>query len=230
VRGDLGAEAVRGVSFNVRRGELVAIVGVAGNGQEELMEAIGGLRKPVRGRIKVALPVNSRQRNFAHIPAERLGVGVAPGLSVEDNTLLGHHRRRPFGWWLRRSDVRTHAAKVLARFGVRDSGRGPIRNLSGGNLQRVVLGRELQAGHDLMIASYPTRGLDVGSAAMIRAAVVDTVKRGGAVLIASEELEESLAIATTMLVMYRGEIVAQLTPGGVSMDRLGRLMTTGKPT
>jgi ABC-type uncharacterized transport system ATPase subunit len=222
VESNLGGEVVHSVSFDVRRGELVAILGVAGNGQEELMEAIGGLRKPTAGRIELS------GRGFGHIPAERLGVGLAPGLPVEDNTLLGLHRSPPFGPWLRRRDVRAHAGEVLEHLAVVHPGRGPIRNLSGGNLQRVLLGRELVKDHDLVIASYPTRGLDIGSAAQIRTALVDTVNRGGAVLLASEELDESLSLATTMLVMYRGRIVAQCTPDELSVERIGRLMTTGR--
>jgi simple sugar transport system ATP-binding protein len=230
VESNVGAEVVHSVSFDVRRGELVAILGVAGNGQEELMEAIGGLRKPAAGRIE--LPSSSRDSGpgFGHIPAERLGVGLAPGLPVEDNALLGRHRSPPFGRWLRRRDVRAHAWEVLERLAVKHPGRGPIRNLSGGNLQRVLLGRELVKGIDFIIASYPTRGLDVGSAAQIRAALVDTVNRGGAVLLASEELDESLSLATRMLVMYRGRIVAQCTPDELSVERIGRLMTTGRQT
>jgi ABC-type uncharacterized transport system ATPase subunit len=228
VRNDLDQEVVHGVSFALRTGELVAVVGVAGNGQAELMEAIGGLRKPDRGRIQVPMSPNGAGRLFAHIPAERLGVGLAPGLTVKDNALLGHHRRSPFSWWLSRREVDRHANAVLDNFSVRTSAGHPVSYLSGGNLQRVVLGRELAADHTLMIASYPTRGLDVGSAAQIRAALVDNVEKGGAVLFASEELDESFDIATRMLVMFRGRIVADEDPERADVERIGRLMTTGQ--
>jgi general nucleoside transport system ATP-binding protein len=228
VRNDLDQQVVHGVSFEVRAGELVAIVGVAGNGQAELMEAIGRLRKPERGRIEVPLSPNGAGRPFAHIPAERLGVGLAPGLSVRDNALLGHHRGSPFSWWLNRRHVDRHATAVLDHFSVRTQGNHPVSHLSGGNLQRVVLGRELVGDQRLMLASYPTRGLDVGSAAQIREALVHNVERGGAVLFASEELDESFEIATRMLVMYHGNIVADVDPQSVSVEHIGRLMTTGQ--
>jgi general nucleoside transport system ATP-binding protein len=228
VRNDLDLEVVHGVSFEVCAGELVAIVGVAGNGQTELMEAIGSLRKPEAGRIEVPLSPNGARRMFAHIPAERLGVGLAPGLAVRDNALLGHHRRSPFSWWLSRREVERHAGAVLEQFSVRASGDHPVSYLSGGNLQRVVLGRELLRDHRLMLASYPTRGLDVASAAQIRAALVQNVANGGAVLFASEELSESFDIATRMLVMYRGGIVADVDPESVTVEEIGRLITTGR--
>ena len=228
VSNDLDQQVVHGVSFEVRAGELVAIVGVAGNGQAELMEAIGGLRKPERGRIEVPLSPNGARRRFAHIPAERLGVGLAPGLSVRDNALLGHHRASPFSWWLNRRHVDRHATAVLDHFSVRTKRNHPVSQLSGGNLQRVVLGRELVGDHRLLLASYPTRGLDVGSAAQIREALVRNVERGGAVLFASEELDESFEIATRMLVMYHGNIVADVDPQSISVQHIGRLMTTGQ--
>jgi general nucleoside transport system ATP-binding protein len=227
VRNDLEQTVVNDVSFKVSRGELVAIVGVAGNGQAELMEAIGGLRRAEAGEIDAPMADNGAGRVFAHIPADRLGVALAPGLPVKDNALLGHQRRRPFGWWLPRRQIERHSESVLGQFSVEARANHPVSNLSGGNLQRVVLGREMLADHGLMIASYPTRGLDVGSAAQIRAAIVKNVEGGGAVLFATEELEESFDIATRILVMYRGRIVADVDPEEATMEQIGRLMTTG---
>lgn len=228
VNDDLGHPAVRSVSFEVMAGELVAVVGVAGNGQEELMEAIGGLRQPVEG--SVVCSDAGRSRPFAHIPAERLGVGLSPSLDARDNGMLGYQRRAPFGRWIRDRDVSRHLTKVIERFGVSLRPEAPIRNLSGGNLQRVVLGRELMDDHPLLIASYPTRGLDVAAAAQIRAALVERVDQGAGVLLASEELDESLAIATRLLIMYRGEVVAERDPRSVEVAEIARFMTTGSGT
>jgi simple sugar transport system ATP-binding protein len=224
VEGDLGIAAVRGARFEVRAGELVAIVGVAGNGQSELMQAIGGVRA-YRGAIA---PAARRERRFAYVPARHLGVGLAPGMSVQDNALLGQQRRPPFGWWLRRQRVRQRGREVADRFGVTAELTSPVRWLSGGNLQRMVLGRELHGEPALIVADYPTRGLDVASAGQIRRALVARAAAGAAVLISSEELEESLAIANRILVMHRGELVAEHDPRTVDLATLGRQMTAGR--
>lgn len=228
VEDDLGNVAVRGTSFDVCTGELVAIVGVAGNGQEELMEAVGGLRPIQSGRVAFEDRPRSRQRRFAHIPADRLGVGLAPGLDARDNALLGFQRVSPFGRWIRRHLTAVHLRLVTERFDVRLVEGAPIRNLSGGNLQRVLLGRELLVDHPLLLASYPTRGLDVAAAADIRSALVERVGAGAGVLLASEELEESVGIATRILVMYRGQIVADRDPRSMEFAEIAQLMTTGK--
>jgi ABC-type uncharacterized transport system ATPase subunit len=224
IESDLGLAAVRGANFAVRAGELVAIVGVAGNGQTELMQAIGGVR-PYRGAIG---PAARGDRRFAYVPAQHLGVGLAPGMSIRDNALLGQQRRPPFGWWLRRRRVQRRGREVAARFGVTADLASPVRWLSGGNLQRLVLGRELHGEPTLIVADYPTRGLDVASASQIRRALVARASAGAAVLISSEELEESLAIANRILVMHRGEIVAEHDPRAVDQGTLGRQMTDGR--
>jgi general nucleoside transport system ATP-binding protein len=224
IESDLGLAAVRGASFAVRAGELVAIVGVAGNGQTELLQAIGGVR-PYRGEIA---PAGRGPRRFAYVPAQHLGVGLAPGMSIGDNAVLGQQRRPPFGWWLRRRSVRRRGREVAGSFGVTADLASPVRWLSGGNLQRLVLGRELHGEPALIVADYPTRGLDVASAGQIRRALVARASAGAAVLISSEELEESLAIANRILVMHRGEIVAEHDPRTVDGGTLGRQMTTGR--
>jgi simple sugar transport system ATP-binding protein len=222
---DLGQPAAEAVSLQLRAGELVALVGVAGNGQAELLDAIGGLRPVAAGRIEA--PRQDGRRAFAFIPAQHLGTGLAPSLSVADNALLGHQRRPPFRRWISRAAMAAQARAVVARFGVATALDAPVRRLSGGNLQRVVLGRELLSAPALIVASFPTRGLDVGSAAAIRRALVEQAEQGAAVLLASEELDESLAIASRLLVMHRGRIVAERDPRAVDLAELGRLLTGG---
>jgi len=218
---DLGA--VRDVSFELHAGELVALIGVTGNGQSELIDAIGGMRPITAGQIIV--PRVSRWRGFAFIPAEHLGTGLSPNLSIADNSILGRQRDAPFNRiWLNVATVKARARDVTARFGVEADLAAPVRRLSGGNLQRVLLGRELMGDPDLVVADYPTRGLDIAAAAQIRSALVARANAGAAVLISSEELDESFAIATRLLVMHRGQIVADLQPADVDTD----LMTTGR--
>lgn len=221
-----GARVVRSASFEVRGGELVAIVGVTGNGQSELIEAIGGIRPYAAGRLDA--PRIGGRRGFAYIPAQHLGTGLAPGLTLRDNAILGHQRRRPFGSWLGRRAVEERSREVAGRFGVEVAEKAPIRRLSGGNLQRVVLGRELNGDPALVVADYPTRGLDVAAAAQIRTALIERAQAGAAVLMSSEELEESLEMATRVLVMHGGEIVADLPAAAADFDMIGRLMTGGK--
>ena len=222
---DLGA--VRDASFELRAGELVALVGVTGNGQSELIDAIGGMRPIAAGQIVV--PRASRWRGFAFIPAEHLGTGLSPNLSIADNSILGRQREPPFNRiWLDTATVNRRARNITARFGVKADVAVPVRRLSGGNIQRVLLGRELIGDPDLIVADYPTRGLDVAAAAQIRSALVARANAGAAVLMSSEELDESFAIATRLLVMHRGQIVADLRPTHTDMETVGRLMTTGR--
>lgn len=228
VKGSDGAHVVREASFDVHGGELVIVLGVTGNGQSEMMDAIGGLMKPHAGEVDV--PRSRGRRAFGFIPARHLGIGLAPGLSLEDNALLGPHRSGKFGGWMRRRHVRNHAESVLGRFQVKAHPHSATRRLSGGNLQRVVLGRELSGSPSLIVASYPTRGLDIASAMQIREALVACASAGAAVLMTSEELDESLEIATRILVMSSGRIVGDLTPEQFDLDVIGRMMTAVQET
>ncbi|CAH1651094.1 Autoinducer 2 import ATP-binding protein LsrA [Hyphomicrobiales bacterium] len=226
IAGRDGATVVSDVSFDVHGGELVAVLGVTGNGQSELFDAIGGLLRHSSGQIDA--PRRAGRRAFAFIPSRHLGIALAPGLSLEDNALLGSQHNPPFGPWLAPARVRLHARAVLGSFGVKADPGSATRRLSGGNLQRVVLGRELASQPSLIVASYPTRGLDIASAAQIRAALAERAVAGNAVLMASEELDESLEIATRVLVMSSGRIVADLAPQQFDRVAIGRLMTAAR--
>jgi ABC-type uncharacterized transport system ATPase subunit len=225
VEGNQGGIAVKGASFEVRSGEMVALVGVSGNGQTELMEAVGGMR-PYSGNV--ARVADGPGRGFAYIPARHLGVGLAAGLPIEQNAILGHHRSDPFTWWLHPRQIRRHTERVAGSFHVEMGSGGPVSRLSGGNLQRLVLGRELFGDPSLIVADYPARGLDVASAAQVRSALVECASSGAAVLLSSEEWEDSLEIANRILVMHDGRIVAELDPSATDPNELGLLMTTGE--
>lgn len=225
-RSERNLPAVRNVSFEVRAGELVGVLGVTGNGQNELMEAIAGLRPIEAGSIRT--PRDPYGRGFGYIPAKHLGVGIAPGLTIADNALLGQQKRPAYRRWLDRREVDGHAEKIMLSFGVSGRPESIASRLSGGNLQRLVLGRELESDPPLILADYPTRGLDVAAAAEIRARLVDRAQAGAAVLMSSEELDETLAIADRVMVMHRGEIVSVRDPRTLPMDELGRLMTLGR--
>jgi simple sugar transport system ATP-binding protein len=238
VPGDRGAPAVRGLSLAVRAGEVVGIAGVAGNGQRELAEAISGMRAPASGEIAVGerrLPAGDPRAaiaaGVAHVPEDRLGTGVAPSLSIASNVVLKTYRRRPFthGPFLRGKTIRERARELILRYDVRGAEPGlPARQLSGGNLQKVVLGREFQGEPKLLIAASPTRGLDVGAIETVHRYLREAAARGVGIVLISEDLDEILALADRVAVMYEGRVVGELDAETASIDEIGLLMAGGQ--
>jgi len=234
VKSDRGYFAVKDVNFEVRAGEIVGLAGVAGNGQSELIEALTGLRRPSRGWIRLGeRDLTGRdariyfEAGVAHVPEDRTHRGVVPSLSVAENLILKHYRYPPFarGPLLDRRAVRAFAADTVARYRVvTPSVDAPVRLLSGGNIQKLILARELYARPRLLVAAHPTYGLDVGAAAQVHRLLLAERDRGAAVFLVSEDLEEILALSDRILVIFDGKIVAELPPGEASKERLGLLM------
>jgi simple sugar transport system ATP-binding protein len=231
--GDRGETALRGVSLLVRAGEILAVAGVAGNGQRELAEAITGLRASTRGRISVRgnrLPGGDPRRairaGIAHVPEDRLGTGVAPSLTVASNTALKSYRAH--GPVLRRRRIRRDADELIRRFDVRGATHAtPARQLSGGNLQKVVLGREFSGRPSVLVAASPTRGLDVAAIASVHGYLRDAAADGMAILLISEDLDEILALAHRVVVLYEGELAGEVDPHGATVNEIGLLMAGG---
>ncbi len=190
------------------------------------MDASAGLRAHKPGSI--GAPLSAGRRNFGYVPSQHLGTAIAPGLSITDNALIGHQRHPPFGVLINPAAKAGWADRIRNRFSTAGEAEDLAATLSGGNLQRLTLGRELAHGGPLIVASYPARGLDIASAAAIRSALVDAADVGKGVLIASEEIEETLEIATRVLVMHRGRIVADMPPEELDSRKLGALMTLGR--
>lgn len=234
VEGDRRAEVVSDVSFEVRAGEIVGIAGVAGNGQRELAEALAGTRPPSVGTVSVdgrdLTSVGARARidaGLSLVPEDRLGTGLAPGLSLADNLALKAYRRPPFslGPLLRRRHFQEHADRLAERFDVRGvRGQLPVRLLSGGNLQKALLAREISARPRVLVAAAPTRGLDVGATAAVRDHLLAQRSDGTAVLLISEDLDELLALADRILVMSEGRIVGAMPADEADTETLGLLM------
>jgi general nucleoside transport system ATP-binding protein len=236
--GDRGLAALRGVTFSVRGGEIVGIAGVAGNGQRELGESIAGLRVPTRGQIRIA----GRDRTGAsvaailasglgHVPEDRAGTGVAPDLSVADNLLLRDYRDRRFGRWpfLDLRTVRQHADRLIVEFGIRCGGpAAPTKTLSGGNLQKLILARELSIHPRLILAFHPTRGLDIGATEAVHQMLLEQRHVGAATLLISEDLDEILLLSDRIAVIHAGLIVGTVDAGRVPVESLG-LMMAGVP-
>ncbi|MBI5293411.1 MAG: ABC transporter ATP-binding protein [Chloroflexi bacterium] len=233
---DKGLPALRGVSLTVRSGEIVGIAAIAGNGQSELAEVITGLRQATAGRVLVggddvtnhsaALAI---QKGVAHVPEDRTHVGSAPNLSITDNVIMKSYRHAPLarGWSLNRLAARHRAEELKEEYTIlAPSVDTSARLLSGGNLQRVILARELSAKPKLLIAMQPTRGLDVGAIEGVQRLLLTQAEAGAAILLSSEELEEIFALSDRILVMYEGEIVGELTEHDA--ETIGLMMTGAK--
>ena len=228
------AVALRGVDFEVRAGEIVGIAGVSGNGQQALMAALSGedVRAPA-GSIRLfgqdiaRQPPGRRRRAGLHfVPEERLGRGAVPTLSLAHNTLLTRRRGIGRGGWLRLAEVRAMAAHLIDRFQVKAGGPGAAaKSLSGGNLQKFIVGREIDASPKLLIVSQPTWGVDVGAAALIRAELLALRDAGAAVLVVSEELEELFQISDRLLVIAQGRVSPPIATRDASIERIGLWMS-----
>jgi general nucleoside transport system ATP-binding protein len=237
VEGDRGTSALKGVSLRARGGEIVAIAGVAGNGQRELAETIAGIRMPAQGRLRVGGrplragdPRAAIAAGVAYVPEDRLGTGLAPSLSIASNLVLKSYRRPPAsrGPLLRLRAIRDRAVELIRRY--RIAAPGPdaqARQLSGGNLQKVVLAREFAGRPRLLVAAAPTRGLDVGAIESVHAYLLDAAADGVAVLLISEDLDEILALADRVAVMFEGAILGEFDAARADVEEIGLLMAGG---
>ncbi|MDX1689596.1 MAG: ABC transporter ATP-binding protein [Acidimicrobiia bacterium] len=231
--------AVSGVSFDVRSGEIVGIAGVQGNGQTELVEALTGLRGVVSGTIRIggrdltgATPREVHDADVAHVPEDRQRMGLVLPFTVAENMILDSYYAPPFsrGIAMDADAMRDTARELVEQYDVRTpSIEVPLSNLSGGNQQKVIVAREFSRDVKLVIASQPTRGLDVGSIEYIHSRIVEERDQGAAVLIVSTELDEVMALADRLLVMYRGAIVAELDPREVTNADVGLYMAGAQP-
>jgi general nucleoside transport system ATP-binding protein len=236
VRDDRDLEKVRDVSFEVRGGEIVAVAGVDGNGQSELIDAITGLRRPQSGRILVEgaeVTTASARSHFevgvGHVPEDRQRRGLVLEFNLAENIGLHDYRKRPYSrlGWLNPKRLIERARRLIAEFDVRGgSPRTPGGALSGGNQQKVILAREIDRDPRVLVAAQPTRGLDVGAIEFVHRRLVEERDEGRAVLLVSLELEEVLSLADRILVIYEGEIVGEFPPTA-SEEELGVAMTGG---
>jgi simple sugar transport system ATP-binding protein len=226
--------AVDHVSFQLRAGEIVGVAGVEGNGQDELVEALAGLRSAREGRIELDGKDITRSTThwrlmsgIAHIPADRHRMGVVMELPISDNLVLNSFDRKPFARGILRAfdAVSRYAEKLIKAFDIRlGNARQPLAALSGGNQQKVVAAREMGREPKVLIASQPTRGVDVGSIEFIHRRLLEQRDAGLAVLLVSSELDEVLSLADRVVVMYRGRTVADLSGDQIDRERIGLLM------
>jgi simple sugar transport system ATP-binding protein len=227
--------ACDGIDLEVHEREIVGIAGVDGNGQSELAQVLTGLRPIEAGEIELAGHVLSKDdpwefitRGVAHVPEDRQKDGLIMEFSLADNLVLQMHRRPPFSRYgfLDNRTIRKHGVELMEHFDVRAP--GPLvsaHTLSGGNQQRLVLARELSRKPVLLVASHPTRGLDVGSTEYIQRELLDARQAGSAILLFSQDLDELLALSDRIAVMYRGQVVGILPAHEASVEQIGLMMT-----
>lgn len=239
VPGDRGSPAVQGVTFQVRQYEIFGIAGVSGNGQRELAEAVTGLRLPTRGQVILdgrdvtgASVKHLSAQGMAHIPEERMRFGIVPNFLLYENAVLKDYHAQDFsdGVFLNKPAIKGFAEMIVENFRVTTPGiHTPLKNLSGGNIQKLILGREISGDPTLLVASHPTYGLDVGATEYIRSHLIKRRNSGGAVLLLSEDLEEIVTLADRIAVIYQGRFMGILDRAHATMTDLGLMMAGVQP-
>ncbi len=235
---DRGLLALKGVSFELRKNEILGIAGVQGNGQAELAEVLTGLRPVKKGSISLdGLELTGKTaRDFidagiAHIPADRHLRGLVMDFTLRENAILGRQRAHEFApscFWQDQRAITRYTERIVREFGVKTpSVHVLVRNLSGGNQQRLIVGREFSKGPRVIIAAQPTRGLDIGGMEYVREQLLAMRDHGAAVLLISMDLDEVMMLSDRIAVIYEGRIVAIKDPETTDRRELGELMLSG---
>jgi simple sugar transport system ATP-binding protein len=232
---EAGVEALKRVSFNVYGGEILGVAGVEGNGQTELVEVITGLRAPLKGTIELdgkqiagQAPRHVRQAGVAHIPEDRLTNGAALTASIDENLIVDRYEREPFtrGGILRPSEIERNGERLIEQYAIRTpDGALPVGSLSGGNMQKVVVARELSSNPRLLIAAQPTRGVDIGATEFMHEQLVKARNAGVAILLISADLSEVMSLSDRLAVMHSGHIAAIFPDArGLTEEEVGLYM------
>ena len=234
-----GLPAVRGVSLTVRRGEILGIAGIEGNGQSELIEAITGMR-PLRGgtvtimgkSIAGKTPGEIRALGLAHVPEDRLATGVCAPADITDNLIVGKEKDPRFSWkriHMKRKAIRAYAQEIFQRFDIRGAGVDTaVGSLSGGNMQKVVVAREFSFDTPVLIISQPTRGVDIGAMDFIHQQIMQKRNAGCAILLVSADLDELLRLSDRLLTIYEGRITGEFQAGNADKREISYYMTGGR--
>jgi len=238
---DRGLEAVNDLSFEVRKGEILGIAGVSGNGQRELVQTIVGLRKPISGSIRLngveiaaKPPRGIIELGVAYVPENRMEDGCIADFGIDENLILNDFDKPPIcnmlashiPTFLNEREVRIRAQRAIDEFGIKTTGpTAKAGSLSGGNLQRLLLARELTGKPELIVISQPTRGLDVAATEYVRGLIVQQRNRGAGIILVDEDLAELVTVSDRLAVMYKGEIVGLLEPKQFRPEEIGLMMT-----
>lgn len=231
---DKGYPALNGISLSIRSGEILGIAGVAGNGQRELAEVVTGLRTVVSGKIYIqgkdmtnCSPREIIDAGVSHVPEDRLGTGLVPNLGAVENLILKEYRKEPVkrGVFLNGAVMRQKAKGLVKEFNVKTASlNSPVKLLSGGNLQRLLLAREISAQPKLIVAVYPVRGLDVGAMEAVHTLLLAQRAAGAAILLISEDLEEIFRLADKIAVIYEGRIMGTIPVSRATIEEVGLMM------
>ncbi|MGB8983277.1 MAG: ABC transporter ATP-binding protein [Anaerolineales bacterium] len=237
---DRGTPGLRGVSLQICAGQILGIAGVSGNGQRELAETITGLRRITGGRVLLEgqdvtgfAPGDLTDRMLSYIPEERMRDGMIRNFTIAENLILREHHKRPYSrsGFLSLRDISSHASELIAKFQVKTPSQDTLaKNLSGGNIQKMVLAREISRSPRVIIAAQPTRGLDIGATEYVREQLLEQRRMGVAILLISEDLDEILALSDQIAVIYEGRIMETLPREYATAERLGLLMAGVRPT
>jgi len=237
VNDDKGLEAVKNVSLQISKGEILGIAGVAGNGQRELAEAVAGLRRVKHGRIVLDGEEITNigvkkviEKGVAYIPEDRISMGIVSDLNIAENIILRKYRYKPYSnnLFLNFKFINSFSAELIDKFNIVTSSiNTPVKLLSGGNIQKLILARELSGNPKLIVAVNPTAGLDIGATDYVRRKLIEMRNNGKAILLVSEDLEEVISLSDRIVVMYGGRITGILRPEDVSIEKIGLLMTGG---
>lgn len=238
VRGDKGVDAVKDVSFTVNQGEILGIAGISGSGQKELAEAIAGLRRAEAGSIKIAQEETKGKTaremidlGISFVPEDRLGMGLIGTMDMADNLILKDYRKPPIsrGIFIDKQKAKERASAVIEQFDVKIAdNNGAIKSLSGGNLQKILLGREILEEPKILIAAYPVRGLDIGTTEAVYNLLLEQRDRGCAVIFISEDLDEIMELSDRIMVMEGGRTTGIVKPEETSVEEIGRMMLSGR--
>ena len=231
-----GLPAVNGISLSVREGEILGIAAIEGNGQSELVEAITGMRKSSSGSIRVCgkevigmTPGEVRAVGLAHIPEDRLTTGIDVQSDVTDNLLIGKHRDREFtrfGIQQNRSTIERYAKELFEQFDIRGHGiSAKVGEMSGGNMQKVVVAREFSFHTPVLVISRPTRGVDIGAMELIHKAIIDKRNAGCAILLVSADLDEVFRLSDRIITVFEGHITGEFKTDSISKEEIGYYMT-----
>ena len=231
-----GLPAVRGASFAVRKGEVLGIAAIEGNGQSELLEAITGLRKIERGTVTVCgqnavgkTPGEIREMGLSHVPEDRLSTGVDKVSSVADNLITGRHKEKRFnrfGFHQRRSTIDRYAQELYDKFDIRGAGiHIPVGSMSGGNMQKVVVAREFTFDSPALVISQPTRGVDIGAMEFFHTRIIERRNAGAAILLCSADLDEVFRLSDRIITLYEGRVTGEFQVDRITKEEIGFYMT-----
>lgn len=235
VRNDRGLADLEDFSLQLKKGEILGIAGVSGNGQKALAEVLTGLKTASHGRIMAGEQDITRSNakhsyiaGIAHIPEDRKSIGIAPDMSVDENLIMKSFKNGDFNRWIfqDKQAIRQNAEAKISQFAIKAGPDGsPVRYLSGGNIQKVIIARELSEKPAVLVALYPTRGLDIGSAEYVHKVIADGAAEGMSTILIAEDLDELLKLSDRIAVMFRGKLIGCVDPQNTSREKIGLMMS-----